>query len=64
MALVDKNAAIYVKDSEANEKLIKQAIDLAGDENLQTRLKQNIQELARPNATVAIVDEIEKLITV
>lgn len=62
MALVSKNAALLVKDVEAKQRLIKEAMVLMGDEEMQLTLKNNIQELARPRATESIVDEIEKIV--
>ena len=61
MAVVHKNAAILCKESELDgfqeklEKLIK-------DTSKQEILSKNIKALALPNATAAIVNEIEKLI--
>lgn len=62
MALVSKDAAILIKDANAKEQLISTALGLLQDENKQAELSQNIQKLAKPKATEAIVDEIEKLI--
>lgn len=62
MALVSKDAAILVKDVEAEEKLVDEALKLIGDDLLAKKLSANIIKLARPNATEDIVNEIEKLI--
>lgn len=62
MALVNKNAAILVKDSEAKEGLVNALLDLLQDNKRQTELSENIKHLAKPNATNDIVNEIEKLL--
>lgn len=61
MALVDKDAAIYIKDSEAEEKLIKIAIELAGDEAKLEALSTNIKKLAFHNSADIIAQEVCKL---
>lgn len=61
MALVDKDAAIYIKDSEAEEKLIKTAIELAGDETKLEALSTNIKKLAFHNSADIIAQEVCKL---
>jgi UDP-N-acetylglucosamine--N-acetylmuramyl-(pentapeptide) pyrophosphoryl-undecaprenol N-acetylglucosamine transferase len=59
MALVDKNAALLVKDIEAKEKLIPTAIGLLDNELLRAELSTEITKLGKPKATESIVDEIE-----
>ncbi|WP_372801251.1 undecaprenyldiphospho-muramoylpentapeptide beta-N-acetylglucosaminyltransferase [Lutibacter sp.] len=61
LAVVDKNAALLLKESEADffETMFK---ELLNDTDLQQKLGQNIKKLALPNATKDIVKEIEKLI--
>lgn len=61
MALVNKNAALIVKDSETKEKLVNTAIALAKDENKQETLRKNIAALAITNADTRIAEEILKL---
>ena len=61
MALVEKDAALMVKDIEAVKKLIPQAIELLGDPNKQTELIKNIESLGKPNATSDIVDVLESI---
>jgi UDP-N-acetylglucosamine--N-acetylmuramyl-(pentapeptide) pyrophosphoryl-undecaprenol N-acetylglucosamine transferase len=61
-ALVNAGAAIMVKDIEAEEKLIDQAVALLTDKNKLTELGNNALKLAKPFATKAIVDEVFKLI--
>jgi UDP-N-acetylglucosamine--N-acetylmuramyl-(pentapeptide) pyrophosphoryl-undecaprenol N-acetylglucosamine transferase len=62
MSLVNKNAAILVKDTETQSKLINEAIALMKNETKQTELKQNIAKLAFPNAAEVITNEILKLV--
>lgn len=58
MALVNKNAAILVKDSEAKEKLCAEILSLLNNENKQQELKKNIAMLAMPNADETIAKEV------
>ena len=58
MNLVNKHAALIVKDSEVNEKLINTLIDLNKNEQLQQTLQKNIQPLAIKNADEIIAKEI------
>lgn len=60
MQLVNRNAAMMVKDSEAKEKLVPMIIDLAKDENRQNELKKNIAALAITDADQKIAEEILK----
>ncbi len=62
MALVNKNAAILVKDSEARNQLVDVAIDLLNNKEKQQTLAQNIAQLGKPNATKDIVAEIVKIV--
>lgn len=57
-ALVRKNAALMIKDSEANEKLVSVILALLKDKQKQNKMSENIKRLAKPNATREIVDEI------
>ncbi|HSZ85776.1 MAG TPA: undecaprenyldiphospho-muramoylpentapeptide beta-N-acetylglucosaminyltransferase, partial [Puia sp.] len=58
MNLVNKNAALIVKDNEAKDKLVSTVIDLSKNEQLQQQLKQNIAPLAITNADEVIAKEI------
>ena len=64
MSLVNKNAALMVRDNEANEKIVTMIIELAKDETKQNELKKNISELALLNADNRIANEILKLLKV
>ncbi|MBS1599671.1 MAG: undecaprenyldiphospho-muramoylpentapeptide beta-N-acetylglucosaminyltransferase [Bacteroidetes bacterium] len=60
--LVDRNAGIMVKDSEAKEKLVPTVIALANDQQKQNELKENIKRLGVRNADEIIAQEILKTI--
>ena len=60
--LVNKNAALMVKDSEAMDKVVPMIIELAKDENKQKELKKNIGKLAITDADKRIAEEIFKSI--
>ncbi|MDP3313358.1 undecaprenyldiphospho-muramoylpentapeptide beta-N-acetylglucosaminyltransferase [Lutibacter sp.] len=62
LAVVSKNAALLLKESELNrfESITK---ELFKNSELQETLSKNIVKLALPNATKTIVSEIEKLIS-
>lgn len=61
MALVNKRAAILIKDSEAKGRLIDEAIGLIENEEKQRELSENIAQMGRPDATKDIVNEILKI---
>jgi len=61
MSLVNKNAAILVRDDETKTKLVKEAIALMKDEKKQNELKQNIGALALLNSANIIAKEVLKL---
>ncbi|MFZ4799832.1 MAG: undecaprenyldiphospho-muramoylpentapeptide beta-N-acetylglucosaminyltransferase [Bacteroidia bacterium] len=61
MALVNKNAAILVKDIDARNNLITETLNLVNDSNKQAELVKNIRTFAMPNAAELIVDEVIKL---
>ncbi len=58
--LVDKGAALMVKDNEANEKLVPLVIELAKDTAGQETLKKNITPLAVTNADEIVAGAIWK----
>ena len=61
MALVNKNAAIYVKDVEAKDVLLKQAIQVVQNDEKLASLSKNILKLALPNSADIIADEVIKI---
>lgn len=62
MALVEKDAAILLKDSDAQAQMIPKALELLDNESLRQKLSANIKQLAKPNASEEIADEVLKLI--
>jgi UDP-N-acetylglucosamine--N-acetylmuramyl-(pentapeptide) pyrophosphoryl-undecaprenol N-acetylglucosamine transferase len=62
MSLVEKDAAVMVKDRDAMNHLVEEALKLIFDERRSKKLSNNIAMLAKPNATRDIVNEIEQLI--
>ncbi len=61
MALVQKNAALYVADADARRTLMPLAINTVLDHDKLETLSSNILLLARPNAASDIADEVIKL---
>ena len=55
-ALVDKNAACMLTDSQASTELVNTALDLIQDTNRQSLLSENLIRMGKPNATKEIVD--------
>ncbi len=62
MALVNKNAAVLVKDKDARKELITETLSLINDSDKQAELVKNIKTFAIPNAAELIVDEIIQMI--
>ncbi len=58
MALVNKNAAVLVKDCEAAEKLIPAALELIHDDQQLEALHTNILRLAQPDSAKRIAEEV------
>lgn len=61
MALVNNNAALLVKDMEALDTLVPNALELMNDPAKCEALSTEIGKLGKPNATQHIVDELEKI---
>ena len=61
MALVDADAALYVKDAEAATKLLPLAIETVGNNAKLTSLKENILKLALPDSAEIIAKEVIRL---
>ncbi|MBA2613766.1 MAG: undecaprenyldiphospho-muramoylpentapeptide beta-N-acetylglucosaminyltransferase [Bacteroidetes bacterium] len=61
MALVNKNAAILVKDIEATKVLVDRAIQLVNNTTEQQQLKTNMKQLAFLNSANIIANEVLKL---
>ena len=62
MALVNHNAALLVKDAEAQEKLIPALIDLMKDEDKQQKIAVNVAKMAFTDSANIIAAEVMKLI--
>jgi len=62
MALVKEEAALMVKDTEVEEKLVAEVIALVKDEEKRKVLMQNVTKFAKPDAANEIVDELLKLV--
>ncbi len=62
MALTSRDAAVMVQDTDAQEKLVSEALELLANTDKCARLGKNIKALAKPRATEDIVDELEKLL--
>jgi UDP-N-acetylglucosamine--N-acetylmuramyl-(pentapeptide) pyrophosphoryl-undecaprenol N-acetylglucosamine transferase len=62
MSLVERNAALLVKDEDAYDELIPEAITLLSDGLLQNQLATEIKKLEKPDAVVSIVDVCEQII--
>ena len=61
MALVDKDAALYVKDAEAREKVIALALQTINDDARLASLSTNILKLALPDSAEIIANEVIRL---
>jgi len=62
LALVDKQAALYVKDADAMQQLIPVALETVADESKLAALSENIAQLALPDSAIVIAKEVLKLI--
>jgi UDP-N-acetylglucosamine--N-acetylmuramyl-(pentapeptide) pyrophosphoryl-undecaprenol N-acetylglucosamine transferase len=58
MALVNKDAAIYVADTNVKEQLISKAIETVNDDTLIATLERNIEKMGKPNAAEDIANEV------
>ncbi len=61
MALVNVNAALYVKDSEAPAQLLALAVETVNDQARLESLKENILKLALPDSAAIIAKEVIRL---
>ncbi len=62
MALVKKNAALMVRDVEADTKLLDTVESIIDDEPLLAELETNILKLGRKDASEVIAKEVLKLV--
>ena len=61
MALVNKDAALYIKDADAPDTLLETAVKTVKDSELLSQLATNIKELGKPASADIIADEVLKL---
>lgn len=61
MSLVQKDAAMIVKNDETPEKLIPTVFELLNDREKINKMQENIAKFARPNAAEDIVNELDKI---
>jgi UDP-N-acetylglucosamine--N-acetylmuramyl-(pentapeptide) pyrophosphoryl-undecaprenol N-acetylglucosamine transferase len=61
-SLVDRGAAILIKDCDVVNSLKDHIEDLLKDETMRQEMEINLKNAARPNASYQIVDEVEKLL--
>ncbi len=61
LAIAEEDAAILIEEKNLDADFESAFIGLISSEEKRKKLSGNIQKLARPNATKAIVDEVEKL---
>lgn len=61
MALVNKSAALYVKDSDAPDTLLQLAVDTVKDDEQLAQLAENIKQLGKANSADIIADEVLKI---
>ncbi len=62
MAFVEKDAALMVKDSNAEKELVDKLLELLENEERQMQLGANIKKLGKPNAAKDIVDQVMELV--
>lgn len=62
LALVNKGAAIYVKDAEAKDRLLPVALETIADAEKLKSLSEHIAKLALPDSATMIAKEVLKLI--
>lgn len=58
MALVNRQAAIFVSDAEASEKLVQLAIETVSDDAKLEALSKNVLKMALPNSAEIIAKEV------
>jgi UDP-N-acetylglucosamine--N-acetylmuramyl-(pentapeptide) pyrophosphoryl-undecaprenol N-acetylglucosamine transferase len=61
LSLVKKEAAIMIKDQEAMDKLLPEAIRIIDDEEKRRNLSINIAEIGKPDSAKVIAEEVLKM---
>lgn len=59
---INKNACLVVNDYKAKDILLKEVINLLNDNNKLMLMSSNLKELAKPNASKNIVNELYNLL--
>jgi UDP-N-acetylglucosamine--N-acetylmuramyl-(pentapeptide) pyrophosphoryl-undecaprenol N-acetylglucosamine transferase len=62
MSLVNKNAAIMVKDTDARYNMIKTAFDLVKNDVVKNSLEKNAKSLGKPNAANEIANKVFEIV--
>ncbi|NDW10869.1 undecaprenyldiphospho-muramoylpentapeptide beta-N-acetylglucosaminyltransferase [Dysgonomonas sp. 520] len=62
MSLVNRDAAILIKDNDAENTLISKAVEVISDDALLKSLSENIYKLAQKDSANRIVDEVVRII--
>lgn len=62
MALVDREAALMIRDTDARDQLVDGMLNLAGDVELYKKLSKNIKELGIADAAQRIAAELRKMV--
>ena len=62
MALVKHDAAVMIRDAEAKDKMIPEALKIIQDASKMTALSKNILNLAEQNSAGRIAEEVKKLL--
>jgi UDP-N-acetylglucosamine--N-acetylmuramyl-(pentapeptide) pyrophosphoryl-undecaprenol N-acetylglucosamine transferase len=62
MALVEKEAALWIPDHEAVEKLVPEVLNLLNDPDKQEKLANSVKKLAKPDAATEIAKRVMNLI--
>lgn len=61
LALVNKEAALYIKDAEAEELLVNKAIETVKDTELLNKLSENIKKMAFKDSAITIAKEVIRI---
>lgn len=64
MAISEKKAALLVREADLETHFEKEFLRLLSSDLIQKEFSENIKKLAKPNATIEIVAEIEKLLKI
>jgi UDP-N-acetylglucosamine--N-acetylmuramyl-(pentapeptide) pyrophosphoryl-undecaprenol N-acetylglucosamine transferase len=62
MALVNREAALLVRDADARDKLVETALELVDDSTRRNSLSENIRKMAIRDADEVIAREVLKMV--